>query len=199
MFWSVVFIKITGTLLAFGVMQQLFTTKPLGKLWYAACSNMYDWLLFISEVFPGTVNVAFPGTQICSLSTPILLCPQAHHEGYKIFGLLLYTTSLSLLVIMDLVYIESPVCISLTTADVSVIINTQLLNNSGSMFCGHWDLLNTSVEYFFINSQYANFTRFHPMMLGSLVFFYILVILLSPWQEGTQHLGLLNPRTVSTL
>ena len=42
MFWSVVFIRITGTLLVFGVTQQLFTTKPCGKLWWAACSTIHD-------------------------------------------------------------------------------------------------------------------------------------------------------------
>ena len=127
MFWSVVIIKITETLLTFGVMQQLFITISFGKLWCAVCSTMYDQLLLILEVFPGTVNVAFPGTQIGSLSTPILLCPQAHHEGYNFFLFLIYHISITVdnngfgIYMLTFFYI-----IDHSWSDVSIIINTHL-------------------------------------------------------------------------
>ena len=75
MFWSVVFVWNTGTLLAFGVTQLLFTTKACGKLWCTACSTVYDWPFSIVEAFPGTVSIEFPGIQIGSLSMPICSMP----------------------------------------------------------------------------------------------------------------------------
>ena len=47
--------------MALGVMQQLFTIKPCGKLWCAACSTIYNQPFSILVVIPGIVNMVFPG------------------------------------------------------------------------------------------------------------------------------------------
>ena len=116
MFWSVVFVKITGTPLAFSITHQLFTTKPCAKLWCAACSTIYYWPLQILEVFPGTVSMAFPGIHIGSLS--LLICTVLTGPSRRLlkFCVFLYTTSPPRLVAMDSVYMQSPSLTSLTTA-----------------------------------------------------------------------------------
>ena len=75
MFWSVVFIRIAGTLLAFGVTQQLCNTMPCGKLWCTACSTIYNWPFSILEVFPGTMkNYQWVKDKIEKLLAPKVIC-----------------------------------------------------------------------------------------------------------------------------
>ena len=80
-FRSVVLIKMIGILLALGVEQQLFTTRPFCKLWCTTCSTIYDCLLLSFEIAPGTVNVALPVTN-CLLIHTNFHC--AHKPIFKI-------------------------------------------------------------------------------------------------------------------
>ena len=67
------------------------------------------------------------------------------------------------------------------------------------MFCGHWKLSNTSTECFFINYWYTNFTRFHPMMPGCLVFSLDSVISFGLSTTRNTTFGTLSPRNVISI
>ena len=128
MFWSVVFIKITRALQALGVTQQLFTTKPCGKLWYAACSTIYGWLLAILEVFPGTVNMAFPGIQTDSLSMLIFTVPTGPSRRLlKFWSFFIYYLSIHIgsngFSVYTIAFIDLT---DHSWSNISVIVNTQL-------------------------------------------------------------------------
>ena len=203
MFWSVVFIRITGTLLAFGVTQQLHTTRPCGKLRCTACSTIYYQLFSILEVFPGIGNIAFPGTQIGSLSMLICTVPTGPPRRLlKFWCFFFFIHHLSIQVGSNGSSVHTITFYNLINhnwSNICIAIHTQLGEQQWVDICGHWNLLNTSIGYFLTNSWYVNFMRFHLMKPGSLVFF--LVCNKSFGSFTTRHptFGTLRPRNATSI